>query len=294
MPAPLTSVPGETRAFPSAPPGSPQLPSTHPFDAAAGSYDVDFTRTQLARWLREAVWDVLGDLFAPGDQVLELGCGTGEDAVWLARRGVRVTATDASTAMLDAAQRKAAAASVSDLIDFAAIDLSAMPATDHRSLITDHRPPFTGAFSNFGPLNCLADRRPLAAALAGWIQPGGKVVLVVMGPTCPWEIGWHLLHGKPRAAFRRFGSGVEAHVGDGATIPVWYPSPRTLAREFSHDFEVTGLRGIGSALPPSYLSHLVERQPALFGKLAKLDRRIGAMWPATWLNDHYLMVLKRR
>ncbi|MEZ4768408.1 MAG: methyltransferase domain-containing protein [Caldilineales bacterium] len=105
----------------------------HPFDAAAGSYDAEFTGTQLARWLRETVWSVLGETFAPGDRVLELGCGTGEDAVWLAQRGVHVTATDASTAMLDAAQRKAAAVGISDLIDFAAFDLASS-----RSLITDH------------------------------------------------------------------------------------------------------------------------------------------------------------
>ena len=114
-----------------------------------------------------------------------------------------------------------------------------------------------------------------------------------MGPLCPWEIGWHLVHGQPRPAFRRLGRGVEAHVGDGATIRVWYPSPRTLAAEFAPYFEVCELVGIGSLLPPSYLSHLVDRRPTLFGRLADADRRIGASWPWTWLNDHYLMVLER-
>lgn len=258
-----------------------------PFDAAAFTYDADFTGAQLARWLREAVWATLGEAFAPGDRVLELGCGTGEDAVWLAQRGVRVAATDASLAMLEVARRKASAAGFADLIDFAALDLASLPVADHRS----H---FDGAFSNFGPLNCLPDRRPLADALARWIRPGGALILVVMGPLCPWEIGWHLLHGQPGPAFRRFGDGVEAHVGDGATIPVWYPSPRTLAREFNNGFEVRKVAGIGSVLPPSYLSHLVDRYPAAFARLASLDRRVGARWPATWLNDHYLLALERR
>ncbi len=271
----------------------------HPFDAAASDYDSDFTTTQLARWLREAVWAVLDSAFQPGDRVLELGCGTGEDAVWLARRGVRVVATDASLSMLEVARGKVEAAGVRSKVDLLHLDLASIdadrsPITDHRSLISDHRPPFTGAFSNFGPLNCLADRRALAEALARWIEPGGKVVLVVMGPACPWEIGWHVLHGQPGAAFRRFGQGVAAHVGDGATIPVWYPSPRTLAREFSNGFEVKRVAGIGSVLPPSYLSHLVDRYPSLFSRLAKLDRRVGTTWPATWLNDHYLMVLQRQ
>ncbi|MCB9152594.1 MAG: class I SAM-dependent methyltransferase [Caldilineae bacterium] len=141
---------------------SPAMPGT-PFDAAAGSYDADFTGTLLARWLREAVWSVLADTFVPGDRVLELGCGTGEDAVWLAQRGIHVTATDASLAMLDTAQRKAMAAGVSELIDFAAFDLAA--AASDRLPFTDHRLPFTGAFSNFGPLNCLP--RSPATGLAG-------------------------------------------------------------------------------------------------------------------------------
>ena len=38
----------------------------------------------------QAVWRRLDDGFGPGDRVLELGCGTGEDAVHLAQRGVRV------------------------------------------------------------------------------------------------------------------------------------------------------------------------------------------------------------
>jgi len=264
------------------------------FDAAATSYDADFTETQLARWLRETVQAHLSTTFGPGDHVLELGCGTGEDALRLARRGVLVTATDVSQSMLDVAQHKAAAAGLSNLIDFAHLDLTQLTTSVSEDLppATCHLPLF-GAFSNFGPLNCLPDRRGVAAALGRWVRPGGKVLLVLMGPVCPWEIGWHLLHGQLQPAFRRFRSGVEAHVGGGATIQVWYPSPRTLAAEFEPHFEVCGLVGIGSLLPPSYLSHLVDRRPTLFGRLAGADRRIGASWPWTWLNDHYLMVLQR-
>ena len=116
--------------------------------------------------------------------------------------------------------------------------------TAHHSSLTTHHSPFSGAFSNFGPLNCLADRRDVAVALGRWVRPGGKVLLVLMGPLCPWEIGWHLVHGQLRPAFRRLGQGVEAHVGDGATIRVWYPSPRTLAAEFEPYFELCELVGI--------------------------------------------------
>jgi hypothetical protein len=153
---------------------------------------------------------------------------------------------------------------------------------------------FDGAFSNFGALNCLPTRQPIAEALAGWVRPGGQVVVVVMGPLCPWELGWYLLHGQPRPAFRRLRPGVEAHIGTGATVRVWYPSPRRLRAEFAPDFRHLETAGIGAFLPPSYLDHLVERWPRAFEALAHLDRRFARTFPWTWLNDHYLAVFERR
>ncbi|MFJ4876450.1 SAM-dependent methyltransferase [Streptomyces sp. NPDC088745] len=53
----------------------------------------------------------------PG-RALDLGCGEGADAVWLARRGWRVTATDISRVALDRAARHAAEAGVADRVDW--------------------------------------------------------------------------------------------------------------------------------------------------------------------------------
>jgi SAM-dependent methyltransferase len=274
-------------------------PISHPFDAAAADYDAIFTQRRLSRWLRETVWERLAASFRPGAIVLELGCGTGEDAVWLARRGVRVSATDASPEMLAVARRKAAAAGVADRIVFARLDVgefrdwglesadSSIP--NPQSLISL----YDGAFSNFGALNCLPDRRPVAEALADRVRPGGHVVLVVMGPLCPWEVAWHLLHGEAGTAFRRLRPGVEAHVGMGSTVRVWYPSPRRLRMEFAPHFRLVETVGIGTLLPPPYLDQLVERWPHVFETLALLDRGFERMFPWTWLNDHYLAVFER-
>jgi SAM-dependent methyltransferase len=265
---------------------------TAPFDRAAATYDAGFTGSRLGRSLRSTVTRHLEAAFRPGHHVLELGCGTGEDAVHLARRGVWVTATDASPAMLALAREKAVAACVADRVHLCQLDL-ASPG-DVQPPGADPPPLFDGVYSNFGPLNCVPDRRGLARALACQVRPGGLLVLVVMGPICPWEIGWHLLHGQVRGAFRRFGSAVEAHVGGGATVPVWYPSPYRLRADFAPWFRHIKTRGLGSFLPPTYLSHLAERWPRLFERLASLDRRAGPLFPWTWLNDHYIMVLSRR
>ncbi|EIV92214.1 cyclopropane-fatty-acyl-phospholipid synthase family protein [Frankia sp. QA3] len=59
---------------------------------------------------------------APG-RALDLGCGEGGDAVWLARRGWRVTAVDVSEVALGRAAAQAAAAGVGDRVVWRRLDL---------------------------------------------------------------------------------------------------------------------------------------------------------------------------
>jgi SAM-dependent methyltransferase len=265
-----------------------RTPTTAPFDGIAAGYDASFTDRLPGRWLRQTVWERLERLFAPGDHVLDLGGGTGEDALRLAEHGVRVTLVDHSPAMLAVARGKAAAAGVAERIDARLLDL-ALPAEAPWPSGS-----FSGAFSNFGALNCLPDRSPLARALGGWLRPGGHLVIVAMGPWCAWEVGWHLLRGDPRTAVRRFRPGREAHVGGGGAVRVWYPSPRALARELRPWFTHLETRGLGVFLPPTHLGHLVERRPRAFAPLRGLERGLASRFPFTWLGDHYLALFRRR
>ena len=279
----------------------------NPFDGVAAEYDARFTDLLIGRWLRAAVWERLADTFAAGDRVLELGSGTGEDAIWLAQRGVRVTATDSSSRMLAVARRKAEAAGAADRIDFARFDFANGPsdgtersagsgdAMEHEEIARLRGlAPFDGAFSNFGALNCLADRTRLGETLADVLRPGARLVLVLMGPICPWEIASYLARGQPGSAFRRFRSGAPANVGEGATVKVWYPSPRHLRSELGRHFRHCATVGIGVLLPPSYLSNLVERWTPAFAVLRTIEGRLGPHFPWNQLGDHYLMILERR
>ncbi|MEV4560331.1 FAD-dependent oxidoreductase [Kitasatospora sp. NPDC049285] len=64
----------------------------------------------------------------PG-HALDLGCGEGGDAIWLARQGWQVTAVDISQVALDRAAARAAAEGVADRITWQRVDLShAFPA----------------------------------------------------------------------------------------------------------------------------------------------------------------------
>ena len=66
--------------------------------------------------------DVVGGL-RPGT-ALDLGCGEGGDAIWLARQGWRATAVDVSATALERAAADAATAGVGGRIDFRQHDLA--------------------------------------------------------------------------------------------------------------------------------------------------------------------------
>jgi len=259
-----------------------------PFDDAAAGYDHRFSESAIGLQMRTVVWSHLEKLVRPGQRVLELGCGTGEDALWLARREVEVLATDASQAMVDVTASKTAEAGLDELVTVRQLDISRLDEE-----LQEGEGPFDGVLADFGPLNCIPDRRPLAAALARRVRPGGWVVLVVMGPLCPWEATWHLLHLEPRTALRRLRAGVVARVAGGATVAVWYPTPRRVQREFADGFVRRELLGIGCLMPPPYLSHLAHTWPRSVQLLARIEGRWRHRFPWPWLSDHFLLSLER-
>lgn len=255
------------------------------FDTLAPDYDAHFTESTLGRILRRAVWQWLDRAFAPGERVLELNCGTGEDAVHLAARGVRVLATDASPAMLDVARAKVDRGGLSGSVD---VRLAAVERLDQMLAGCDGS--MDGAFSNFGGLNCVADLPHAARALAALLKPGARVVLCVMGPLVPWEWAWFAAHGQPGKAFRRLvGRGTEWR---GATVR--YPSIGAMRRAFAPGFAVRRVGGLGVLVPPTYAEQWARRHPRFVERLDRWERRIES-WPIVpSFGDHYLLELERR
>jgi SAM-dependent methyltransferase len=253
------------------------MDSSTPFDALAPSYDRDFTASPIARHLRARVHARLTRYFRPGNHILELGCGTGEDALYLARRGVRVTATDSSPAMLDIARAKAVN---QPLVTVQPLDLNALP--------TDF-PAFAGVFANFGVLNCLSEWRTLSIWLADHIQPGGIAAFGVMSPFCLWEIGWHGLHGDFRTAFRRPRRQTTAF----QSIPIRYPTIRRLTRDFAPYFRRIHVEPLGLCLPPSDVYGGIERRPRLLRLLTALDSRLSCIRQLALYADHYWIEFER-
>lgn len=253
------------------------------FDTLAPDYDAGFTQSVLGRTLRRAVWGWLDRAFAPGERVLELNCGTGEDAMHLATRGVHVLATDGSPVMLDRARAKIGEAGLDRSIELRRLEIERLEDLTATG-------PMDGAFSNFGGLNCVADLPRAARALATLLKPGARVVLCLMGPVVPWEWAWFLAHGQASRALRRLGSAGVAWRG----ITVRYPSIRAVRQAFAPGFLARRVGGLGVLLPPTYAEGWARRHPRFVELLDRWERRIEG-WPlVASLGDHYLLELERR
>lgn len=254
-----------------------------PFEDLSDSYDDTFTHSAIGRRMRAAVWRRLDAAFPSGARVLELGCGTGEDAVHLAGRGVRVLATDPAEGMVRETRAKAERNGLADRVTTRTLDAGRLDEIELDGL-------FDGAFSNFGALNCVADLAPVSTGLSRHVRSGGRVLLCFLGRYVPWEWVFFLARGDRRSAFRRLAPGGASWRG----LRVSYPPLRELRRVFAPGFRVTGARAIGAFVPPSYAESAAARLPRLLATLDALERRVEAIPPLPSLADHVLLELERR
>ena len=204
------------------------------FDRHAFEYDTWFSEKPLAREIRRRTWEVMDRFFDAGNRVLDLGCGTGEDATHLAGRGVHVRAVDVSSAMLSRLWEKARRLELDRFIDCSIADGRFL---DFRKGELD------GIYSNFGVLNCVADLDWLPELARKTLKPGRRMILVTMGRCYPLEIAVNLAKGRLRPALRRFRSPAFAVVG-GVRFPVHYHRFRILKQALKGSFVLEHREGL--------------------------------------------------
>jgi SAM-dependent methyltransferase len=225
-------------------------------------------------------------VFPKGGRILELGGGTGADATFLAERGFEVLLTDPSPTMVELAKTKLAplgslakVAAAEDMEEFAANHLAEGGAQ------------FDGTFSNFAPLNCVADLGPVARGLARLLKPGASAMLVLFGTFCPGEMIVEVLRGRPHLALRRCKRGATPARLANYEFNVVYHRRAELMRAFAPWFVLEKRVGIGVAVPPSAAEPWISEQPHLLAAMDMFDR--GFARPLAMLGDHVLYEFRR-
>jgi SAM-dependent methyltransferase len=267
------------------------------FNLHAPAYDARFAHSVAGQAMRQAVWDAADSVLPPGARLLDLGCGTGEDAIRFAQRGLRVTAIDSASEMIGALILKARAAGVADRIDARVADLEsfldgfALSGSHSLRSSEPNAERFDAIFSNFGAINCLGDLNPLRSLASSMLRPGGHLILVSMGRFYPLETMTFLAKGDIRRAFRRFRSARSATI-EGRQFPVWYYSPRALRRVLDGEFSLTQLLGLRSLLPAPGLEHLDRYLPLRL--CSGVDALVTRCRFTASFADHYLSIWRLR
>ena len=179
-------------------PTPPQLRDTRDaFDSVAADYDGPRGNNDLIQDMRGEMWRWLAATFAPASRLIDLGCGTGLDAIRMALRGHHVTATDWSPPMVRRTSDRAEREHMTDRVRAVAVGA-------HELHLMDGEGVYDGAYSNLGPLNCVPDLADVSRECARLLRPGGALVFTVIGRLCPWEIAHYLRRGRWARAKVRF------------------------------------------------------------------------------------------
>lgn len=126
--------------------------------------------------VNQALADVAATL-TPG-HALDLGCGEGGDAVWLARHGWRVNGIDLSATAVARGRAAASAAGLSeDRLELVAADLATWESDDVYDLVT-------ASFLHSWPV--LIPREEILRRATGFVAPGGYLLVVAHAAAPPW------------------------------------------------------------------------------------------------------------
>ncbi len=212
------------------------------YDALASGYDAQLRQNLVASYMREQLHAHFARVFQAGNRVLDFTAGTGTDARFLAARGVRVTALDASAGMIAELRRTAPE-----------LDTRVLPAERLSELAGQN---FDGAISTFGGLNTIEDLQLLAHDLSSCLNPCGRVILHALNEFCLWQ---------GRRTDRTIQLG-------GFSVPHHFYHPLKLwSTTFARYFEPREVYALSVVAAPS----LVRRMPRVAPWLFAADRRIG-------------------
>jgi SAM-dependent methyltransferase len=252
------------------------------FDHVAKAYDEQFTDTKIGKAQRDLVWKYVRNQVNSAQKALELNCGTGRDAQFLAEHCNTVMATDLSPEMIDFAKTKYQKSNLS----FQTLDINRVDQIDDK---------FDLIFSNFGGLNCLDPKEwiKLSSTLSNKLNPGGEIIAVIMSRNCAWERFYFKKQKDEVNRNRRRSKEVILANVDGVDVKTWYYSPDEIIGYMQPNFTFIGTKPIGLFIPPSYLEPYFRKKKVIFNVLKLMESFSVSSNKNSDKADHYLIHFKK-
>ncbi len=259
------------------------------FDSASEEYDFTIGRNFINTWIRRRSIAVLSRYVSEEDTVLEVGCGTGAEAVEVSGMVARILATDVSQKMVDIVIAKAAAKGLEARLT--AIRAPASDLSRAKEYLGGGR--FRAAYSFNGALNCEPRLDRFVEQLQGLLEPGGVFVCSVRNTLCLTELLSHVAVLQFGRAAPRRKQPIMVSVG-GRDIPSTYYPPSAFIERFARHFEVVEVIALPGLLPPAYLNDYYLRLRSVTAILERLDLLLSGRFPLNRFGDQTLFVLRRK
>jgi ubiquinone/menaquinone biosynthesis C-methylase UbiE len=257
------------------------------FTQQSSRFDRLYSEDTIIQYKRKRVRDHLSKYIFPDQNILEINCGTGEDAIWLAQQSCKVHATDIAAGMLEILDQKLKSDGLENLISHEICSFTTLENLQQKG-------PFDLIFSNFAGLNCTGELNKVLASFKALLKAKGIVTLVILPKFCLWEF-LLIFRGKVRTATRRFFSrnGASAKV-EKTNFKCWYYNPSYVMKYVKNDFDLLSIEGLCTIVPPSYIEHFAEKSPKLFSMLCKKENALKNKWPWKYIGDYYIISLQKK
>jgi ubiquinone/menaquinone biosynthesis C-methylase UbiE len=258
------------------------------FDSAAEEYDFTISNNYINSWIRKASIAEIVMRSRPSDNLLEIGCGTGEEAIKISKYVNRVVATDVSEQMLKLLELKLRAKRLGSKV------VPVLLRASDVGMMSD----FTGGrgfdivYSLNGALNCEPAIGRFVYGLDDVLKEGGYFICSVRNTLCASEFVTHLAAMQLRKTSPRKHQPQMVSVG-GRDIPAYYYPPSIFEHFFEGRLKLVRRLALPAVMPPAYLSDYYLGLGRLRAVLERLEAMVAHRFPMNLLGDQTLFVFRK-
>ncbi len=254
------------------------------WDFYAPTYD---ERKRSADFLRVINLKILKSFFSPGQNILEIGCGTGTESIEMIKYGCNLILTDISFEMLKVASDKIL--KLENLPHDRKPKFINLPA----EYIDSFKIKFDGAYASFGVLNCISDINSFFQKLYNILKPNSFFITSVINRWYWGDFIFFMLGITNYLRKRLKGWGYITLDGKEYDAIARYYSIKDIKNFSKNFFSIKKCFALPFLLPPAYLKPTERLPQKFFNWLTKVESLIYHRFPFKYFGEQIVIVLQR-